>query len=558
MPSELPATPASERRRSTLVRLGLLALLALLILPKIRGPIDLRFDAGVYYLLGTSLAQGRGYRLANEPGEIEAVQYPPVLPALVAVHQLVLGSADPFVVAPALRLSMHALYVAYVLAAYAFARRYASTGTAFLVAAFSAANLYAYYLSDLCFSEMPFAAVTMGFLLVPADRTWLRGTLATLAFGLRTIGLALLGAWVLEALIERRWRAACLRLTIAAVPVLAWQAYVHRVQSSEDYRAPAYAYQRAPWNYYNVTYADNLRLVDPFQPELGRLGASGALQRVGANLQRLPLSLGEAASSPDTGWEWMVQRIYGRLGLDGEPGPWVLIAPFAVGLFVAVGLVAMSLGAPRTAALYAIASIALICSTPWPSQVTRYLMPVTPVLVLAGFSGLDVIRRRARPPIRTGLTTGLLVVPIAMVQTFVAYSTYTWQRGHVSQEDLGGQAHEASYFYFTRGWQGMERAFLWVREHVEADAIVACSTPHQAYLRTGRRAVMVPFEADAEACLELLDSVPVQYVIVDSLAFIDVARRYVAPALALEPERWVLVHEDVPGDVKVYRCSRPD
>jgi hypothetical protein len=185
-------------------------------------------------------------------------------------------------------------------------------------------------------------------------------------------------------------------------------------------------------------------------------------------------------------------------------------------------------------------------------------MPVTPVLVLAAFSGLDVIRRRVRPQIRNGLTMGLLVVPIAMVQTFVAYSTYTWQRGQVSQEDLGGQAHAASYFYFTAGWQGMERAFLWLRDHVEADAIVACSTPHQAYLRTGRRAVMVPFEADPKHCLELLDSVPVEYVIVDSLAFIDVARRYVAPALALEPESWVLVHEDVPGDVKVYRRSRPD
>lgn len=540
--------------------MGLLALLALLILPKIRGPIDLRFDAGVYYLLGTSLAQGRGYRLANEPGEIEAVQYPPVLPAIVAAHELVLGSADPFVVAPALRLTMHALYVVYVLAAFALAQRYATTGTAFCVAAFSATNLYAYYLSDLCFSEMPFAAVTMGFLLVPADRTWLRGILAALAFGLRTIGLALLGAWVLEALIERRWRAAGLRVAIAAVPVLAWQAHVQRVQASEAYRAPAYAYQRAPWNYYNVTYADNLRLVDPFRPELGKLEARGVVQRVGANLQRLPLSLGEAVSSPDTGWDWMVQRIYGRLGVDGEPGPWVLIAPFVLGLLVAVGLVAMSLGVPRTAALYAIASIALICSTPWPSQVTRYLMPVTPVLVLAAFRGLDVIRRRAQAPSGKGLalTTGLFVVPIAMVQTFVAYSTYTWQRSQVSPEDLGGQAHAASYFYFTAGWQGMERTFLWLREHAEADAIVACSTPHQAYLRTGRRAVMVPFEADPEDCLELLDSVPVRYVIVDSLAFIDVARRYAAPALALAPERWVLVHEDAPGDVRVYRRSPPD
>ncbi len=45
-------------------------------LPRQAGPIDLRWDGGVYYLLGTSLAEGRGYRLLNEPGEIEARAVP--------------------------------------------------------------------------------------------------------------------------------------------------------------------------------------------------------------------------------------------------------------------------------------------------------------------------------------------------------------------------------------------------------------------------------------------------------------------------------------------------
>src|SRR5688572_29414750 len=103
MASELPVPATSERRRTLLAVAALFVLLAALILPKLRGPIDLRYDAGVYYLLGTSLAQGNGYRLPNEPGAIEAVQYPPVLPAIVAAHQLALGSADPFVVGPALR-----------------------------------------------------------------------------------------------------------------------------------------------------------------------------------------------------------------------------------------------------------------------------------------------------------------------------------------------------------------------------------------------------------------------------------------------------------------------
>lgn len=82
-----------------------IALALLLWLPRLSGPIDLRCDGGVYYLLGTSLAEGHGYRIASEPGSPEAVQYPPLVPAVVALHEWVLGTTNPDVVAPWLRRS---------------------------------------------------------------------------------------------------------------------------------------------------------------------------------------------------------------------------------------------------------------------------------------------------------------------------------------------------------------------------------------------------------------------------------------------------------------------
>ena len=36
-------------------------------LPRLQGPLDFRYDGGVYYILGMSLEQGKGYRLLNEP-----------------------------------------------------------------------------------------------------------------------------------------------------------------------------------------------------------------------------------------------------------------------------------------------------------------------------------------------------------------------------------------------------------------------------------------------------------------------------------------------------------
>src|SRR5262245_34127869 len=57
-------------------------------IPRWAGPLDLRWDGAVYYVLGTSIAEGKGYRLLHEPGEIEAIQYPPLLPMLAAAPQM--------------------------------------------------------------------------------------------------------------------------------------------------------------------------------------------------------------------------------------------------------------------------------------------------------------------------------------------------------------------------------------------------------------------------------------------------------------------------------------
>ena len=92
MPSKAILGTRNSSMRCLAILLGLVCLLWI---PRCSGTIDLRYDGGVYYVLGTSLAQGKGYRLLNEPGEIEAIQYPPLLPAIVAAHQVVLGTSDP-------------------------------------------------------------------------------------------------------------------------------------------------------------------------------------------------------------------------------------------------------------------------------------------------------------------------------------------------------------------------------------------------------------------------------------------------------------------------------
>ena len=71
-------------RRELSIQRTVYAILGLLVLalwlPRFQGPIDPRWDGGAYYVLGTSLVEGKGYRLLNEPDEIQANQYPPLFP----------------------------------------------------------------------------------------------------------------------------------------------------------------------------------------------------------------------------------------------------------------------------------------------------------------------------------------------------------------------------------------------------------------------------------------------------------------------------------------------
>ena len=226
----------------------LVALLAVTLLwiavwvPRFQGPIDLRWDASAYYILGTSLFEGKGYRLLNEPGEIEVIQYPPLLPIFVAAHETALGTTNYLDVAPRLRFSYFLLSGLYLFTAYLVVRAFCRPLFAVFVCAMTALSFSSYlHLSDTLYAEIPFALLSMLFLLChrrggQAPYAVTTGVLASAAYLLRSAGIALLAAWVAESLLRKRLRQAAFRAGVAAIPVIFWQAHIWRVTSSAEYR----------------------------------------------------------------------------------------------------------------------------------------------------------------------------------------------------------------------------------------------------------------------------------------------------------------------------------
>ena len=557
--SQVATKPGRRFGASQWCNIAVIALALLLWAPRFSGPIDLRWDAGVYYLLGTSLAKGEGYRLASEPGSPEALQYPPLLPVLVALHQWALGTTDSAIVAPWLRSSYLALFVIYSLIVLALAKRYLSLGFAVAATALCMLHIMTIFLSDLLFAELPFAVVSVVFVLVatglPTSQSSMREmasfALAAIGFLLRTTGVALLAAWVMEAVMRRRWRLAVARAALAVLPIVLWQAHVERVRATDEYRRPAYDYQRAAYQYYNVSYAENVSLIDPFRPELGSLDPGALATRLVTNLARMPAVLGEATSTTNPYWQLALERTNRLFGQHLLPVSIVTVLTWGFGALVLAGLVILARRGAWLMVFIILGSVGLACTTPWPAQFTRYLAPLAPFLTIAAVSALTWIDAALRVrKLRWATPLGRMALASVLMLAFLvqAYSAQWTFRRHQNAEACSfdptrSSADAARFFFHDRSWQAWEQAVAWIDAHAPPDAIVATTSPHLCYLLTGRRAILPPMEIDPVPAHRLLEAVPVSYVIVDELEFADMSRRYALPAVESHPADWRLVHE---------------
>ncbi|CAN5256822.1 hypothetical protein BH18ACI2_BH18ACI2_00680 [soil metagenome] len=544
----------------------LLILLALTIatwLPRLKGPIDLRWDGGVYYILGTALAEGKGYKLLSEPGEMEAVQYPPLLPAIIAGHQLVLGTNDPTVVGKCLRISAFIIFIIYISVVFRFLKSYLPLPYAFLAAVLCLFSLHVYFLSDLLFPEILFSLATLLFILCgrkEASRVHsvLAYLLAVVSYAIRTVGMAAFAAWVLESLVRRRFKQAVLRAALVVVPILCWQFYIASVESSYEYNHPAYAYQRAPYMFYNVSYARNVSLRDPFAPEKGNTSPVKIVRRFVRNALSIPASLGETLTTSRGYWETWLALASG----DGTSTrlliSWgVLVLLYIIGLFVLCGLALQLLRRQWLVPLYAFIYLAAICLTPFPGQYLRYLMPVVPFLALSlmvFLSAASEASRRRLPAqwAKLGSYLAVATLSVALLTEVICFVViYTQEHQRIAYRDRNGQLVEYRLFFYNKSYQGFDHSVNYVRQQAQPDDVIAAGTPHWIYLLTGLKAVMPPFEQDAAKAQQLLDSVPVSYLIVGQ----DVvgAERYTLPVVRQFPERWKQIYSTPEGGWAVYQ-----
>ena len=208
--------------------------------------------------------------------------------------------------------------------------------------------------------------------------------------------------------------------------------------------------------------------------------------------------------------------------------------------------------------LYLVGAILLIALTPWPGQFIRYLVPLTPFLTLCLVYALAAASERA---VQTGhriwrsAQVGLLgaVGLILIQQAYTQYKTYTKHYEPAVFIDAAGKRHSYRLLFHDRTWQLHDEALDWLARQAKPGEIVATSTPHWVYLRTGLQSVMPPYVADGAEADRLVNDVPVTYLIVDRLEFVDIGRRYTAPIVAHAPDQWKLIYSVNDTGPRIYR-----
>jgi hypothetical protein len=509
-------------------------------LPRASGPIDLRWDGGTYYLLGTSLTQGQGYRLLNEPGNPTSTLYPPLLPMFVAAHQLLLDTTDPLVVGRALRASACLVFALQSLAIYVLLRGYIARSAAFLAVLFWIFHPANTYFSDSLYAEPLFGITTILFFVLhkrTGERKYFlfATACALLAFLARTVGLLVFVAWAGERLLKRDFKQAAAITAIALVSAGLWMGYIHRVESSPQYKRPAYAYQHADYVYFNSSYAKQVfRLVDSFEPELGYLTPYSFAKRVYSNIKHTPLDIGRAVFS------WTGRRSISLL----------------VALLVLCGLLLQVARKQYIIPFFIILNVAAMCATPFSKQFVRYLLPLSPLISLLFFEALAWLNAQSRVHRIAFLRRAAPLLTIALLLVMgvdeLAAERDLYRLNYDKIDYLhGGQHISYRLFYYSPADREMDRGLDWVRGQARPDDVVAATDPQWVYLRTGLKSVVAPLELNSSEAERLIDSVPVRFLFVDQYWY----RRYTSHLVENKPDLWKCTWRGVGDRVRIYERS---
>jgi hypothetical protein len=184
-----------------------------------------------------------------------------------------------------------------------------------------------------------------------------------------------------------------------------------------------------------------------------------------------------------------------------------------------------------------------LCLLPTTYQWPRYLVGITPVLVLAFVTALAGVARLRLQGAALGFVLG--------VQIYTLGWWFTHEFRDVVHENWNGHRVVYRLFSYDRAFEAFDAGLGWLQEKGRTNQVAVSSMAPWVYVRTGAQAVLPPFERRLETADRLLSTVPATYVIVDSCGF-SFTREYTLPLVKAARDRWRLAYAAPQGGLEIY------
>ena len=130
----------------------------------------------------------------------------------------------------------------------------------------------------------------------------------------------------------------------------------------------------------------------------------------------------------------------------------------------------------------------------------------------------------------------LVIIGIIGQQVMTVGEEYAMRHQLVRYDSRQGSTVEYRLFFYMDVFRTLDAGRDWVMAHAKSGDIIAVSMPHWVYLRMGNKTVMPPFESDPIKAEQLLESVPVTYLILDEGLAID-SKRFMKGVVERFPDR---------------------
>lgn len=461
--------------------------------------IDLNGDNAYYYMLGKALSTGEGYVNLNSINRTPNNHFPPGYPAIIATIFLFISNSIITI-----KIVNGIFLLLTVLMTYSLAK--IVTGRAVIAAVsaiFILVNAHILRYSTIMMTEIPFMffAIFTILLFIRTDfnkpvlkNSYFYYSLLTLvaSYYIRSLGVALLAGFVLYLAIERKWSYLFSYIIGAFVLVLPW--FLRGQQ------------------YGGNSYLKQLKMVNPYRPEMGELDIGGLFSRILSNIERyitkeIPSSIfsfidPEYSQSPGF-VSWLIGLIILSLIIAGlwklKRYRWLILGT-VLGNF---GILAI-----------------------WPEVWIgiRFILPLIPILVICLLFGFKNFLEWVTFRFRIGYAPSAWLFLLGVIP-FVP--------GITKLQDKAGEPYSTS-------WENYFKLARTIRLMDDPNLVVACRKPVLFFLESETYTTNYKYTPDDQLLLKDLEDRQVDFVVVDQLGYSS-TYRYLYPAVEKNQQRFGVV-----------------